>query len=191
MRGVDLLDRLVVEPEALDRAGRHVLGRDVGLLQHLLDDLEPPRRLQVDRQRLLVDVELVEIPGVVIGLAGPQPAAGIAAPRVLDLDHLGAEPGQHLGAGRARLELGEIDDLDALQKIEVLGCRSSLFPPVCRPGDSCAISLAPSQSPPQPRRRLSTARGRLPCTPKVACRNRIMGVTENIRWEFAGRLIIR
>ena len=68
--------------------------------------------------------------GIVIGLAGAQPAAGIAASRVLDLDHLGAEPGQHLGAGRARLELGEIDDLDALQKIEVLGVVAHRSPPV-------------------------------------------------------------
>ena len=118
---VDLLDQLVVEPEALDRAGRHVLGRDVGLFQHVLDDLEPLRGFQIDRDRLLVDVELAEIPGVVIGLAGAQPPAGVAAPRVLDFHHFGAEPRQHLGAGRPRLELREIDDLDALQKVEVLG----------------------------------------------------------------------
>src|SRR5229473_2039397 len=117
---VDFLDGFVVEAEALDRAGRHVLDRDVGLLQQFLDDLEPLWRLQIDRQRLLVDVELVEIPGVVIGLAGPQPAAGIAASRVLDLDHLRAEPGQDLGRGRARLELGEVHHLDALQEIEIL-----------------------------------------------------------------------
>src|SRR5438270_242850 len=31
--GVELFDRVVVEAEALDRAGRHVFDRDVGLLQ--------------------------------------------------------------------------------------------------------------------------------------------------------------
>ncbi len=127
MRGVELLDRFVVEAEALDRAGRHVFDRDIGLLQHFLDDVEPLGRFQIDRQRLLVDVELVEVPGIVVGLAGAQPAAGIAPSRVLDLDHLGAEPGQHLGRGRARLELGEIDDLDALQKVEVLGLVAHRF----------------------------------------------------------------
>src|SRR5262249_55914952 len=97
--------------------------------QHVFDDIEPARGFQVDRQRLLVDVELVKIPRVVVGLAGAQSAAGVAAPRVLDLDDLGAKPSQHLGRGRARLKLGEIDDLYALQKVEVLDvvahCRSS------------------------------------------------------------------
>src|SRR5581483_431292 len=98
-------------------------------------------RLQVDRQRLLVDVELVEIPRVVVGLAGAQPAPGIAAPGVLDLDHLGAEPGEHLGAGRPRLELGEIDDLDALQEIEVLnGLAHSRLLPSVRMTIACALS---------------------------------------------------
>ena len=145
MPRVDFLDRLVVEPEPLDRAGRHVLGRDVGLFQHLLDDLEPLRGLQIDRDRLLVDVELAEIPGIVIGLAGPQAPSGIAAPRVLDFHHLGAEPRQHLGAGRPRLELREIDDFDALQKLEVLclfahGCSLHLIDLAT----ACAISPAPA-----------------------------------------------
>ena len=143
---VDFLDQLVIEAEALDRAGRHVLDRDIGLLQHFLDDIEPLRRFQIDRQRLLVDVELVEIPRVVVGLAGAQPAAGIAAPRVLDLDHLGAKPGQHLGRGRARLELGEIHHLDALQKIEVLDVVAH------RRSSRCAQMLAHSLRLPAPHR---------------------------------------
>src|SRR2546427_12776890 len=118
--GVDLRDLVITEPEALDRPGRHVLDRDVGLLQHLLDALEPARRLEVDRQRSFVGVEHVEVPGVVVGLSGPQPTAGIARLRVLDLDHIGAEPGERLGAGRPRLELGEIDHPDAGETIEVL-----------------------------------------------------------------------
>src|SRR5215468_11168194 len=102
---VDLLDRFVVQAKALDRPWCHVLGHDVGLLDHLLDDLEPLWRFQVQRYRFLVDVELVEVPRVVIGLAGPEPASRIAPPRVLDLDHLGAEPSQDLGRGGPRLEL--------------------------------------------------------------------------------------
>ena len=33
----------------------------------------------------------------------------------LDLQHVGAEPGEHLGAGRAGLDAGEVDDLDSGQ----------------------------------------------------------------------------
>src|SRR5215469_8453048 len=128
---VDLLDRFVVQAKALDRPWCHVFGHDVGLLDHLLDNFEPLWRFQVQRYRLLVDVELVEVPGVVVRFAGAETAAGIAASRVLDLDDLGAKPGQYLGRGRARLELGEIDHLDALQKVEVLGDVTHLVPPVC------------------------------------------------------------
>src|SRR5207253_9566710 len=92
-------------------------------------------------------VELVKIPRVVVGLAVAQPAAGIAAPRVLDLDHLGAEPGQHLGRGRARLELGEIDHLHTLQKVEVLDVVAHLVSSGLRtdPG----TQRAPSRGQPQ------------------------------------------
>jgi hypothetical protein len=34
--------------------------------------------------------------------------------------HVGAEPGERLGAGRARLELGEIDEPDTGETLEVL-----------------------------------------------------------------------
>ncbi len=37
--------------------------------------------------------------------------------RTLDLDHVGAEPGQHLGAGRAGLVVGEVDDANALERL--------------------------------------------------------------------------
>ena len=118
---IDLLDLVVAEPEALDRSRRHVLDRDVGLLQELADDLEPARRLEVERHRSFVGVEHVEVPRVVVGLAGPQPAAGVAGLRVLDLHHVGAEPGERFGARRAGFELGEINDPDAGEAFEVLG----------------------------------------------------------------------
>src|SRR2546425_13107260 len=117
--GVDLLDRVIAEAEALDRAGRHVFDRDIGLFQERAYDLQPARRFEIQGQRLLVGVELVEIPGVVVGLAGAQAAARIAGRRVLDLDHLGAEPGQGFGAGRPRFELGDIHHLDAFETVNL------------------------------------------------------------------------
>ena len=59
--GVDLLQHVVAEAEALDRAGGEVLGEHVGLLDQLLDELDALRGLEVDRRRLLVGVEDLEI----------------------------------------------------------------------------------------------------------------------------------
>src|SRR6516165_357895 len=112
---VQLLDDIIAEAQSLNRAGRHVLDRDIGLFEQLFDDLEPARRFEVERDRFLIRVELVKIPWVVVGLPAAQPPAGIAQPRVLDLDHLAAEPGERLGAGRPRLELREIDDPHAFE----------------------------------------------------------------------------
>src|SRR5438477_5419259 len=41
---VDLLDLIITKPQPLDRPGRHVLDRDIGLFEQLLDDLQPARR---------------------------------------------------------------------------------------------------------------------------------------------------
>src|SRR4051794_37479191 len=60
----------------------------------------------------------MEIPRIVVRLARPQSTAGIAPSRVLDLDHLGAEPGKRFGAGRPCLELREIDDPHAFETIQ-------------------------------------------------------------------------
>src|SRR5262249_194254 len=69
--------------------------------------------------RLLVGVELVKIPGVVVGLAGAQPTAGIASLRVLDLDDLGAEPRERFGARRPSLELRKVDNANAFETIQL------------------------------------------------------------------------
>src|SRR6516225_293372 len=116
---VQLLNDIVTEAEAFDRAGRHVLDRDIGLLQQVFDDLQPARGLQIEGDRLLVGVELVKIPGVVIRLAREQPSARVAGLRVLDLDDLGAEPGERFGAGRPRLELRKVDNPNTFETIQL------------------------------------------------------------------------
>src|SRR5262249_48304027 len=115
---VEALDRVVAEPQSLDRAGRHVLDGDVGRFDQGTNDLEPARRLQVQGHRLFVGVELVEVPGVVVGFAGLQPAAGITGVARLDLHHFGAKPGEGFRAGRPGLELGEVDDANILETVE-------------------------------------------------------------------------
>ncbi len=104
--GVDRADDVVAEPQPLDRAGREVLGEDVGLLHHLLDQSQAALGLQVDGERPLVGIVHHEVVG--IAEAG---AAGLAARR-LDLGDVGAHPGERFGAGRARLELRQIKHAD-------------------------------------------------------------------------------
>ena len=74
--------------------------------------------LQVERQAALVGVEGEEEEAVGVG---PVPLsvyrAGLALARLLDLDHVGAQPGQHLAARRPGLVVREIDDADARQRL--------------------------------------------------------------------------
>src|SRR4029077_10182276 len=98
---VQLLDHVVAEPQPLDRAGRHILDGHVGFLEQGLDDLEGARRFEVEGYRFLVGVELVEVPGVVVGLTGPLPPAGIAGHRLFDLAHLCDERGRRLAGWSA------------------------------------------------------------------------------------------
>ena len=121
------------EPQLLDRARRHVLDEHVGLCRHLLDQRETARRFQIDRDRFLVGVVDHEVIGVGAGLrAGAEDAAGLAAPRVLDLDDLGAELGHHLGAGRPGLELRQVEHANPGEAVRRGGgfC-PSLPPAVC------------------------------------------------------------
>ena len=110
---VERVQRLPAEPQPLDRAGGEILDKDIGPLRHFLDQREPALGFEVDRDRFLVGVVDHEIIGVGAGL-GPaaEPPAGLAALWVLDLDDLGAEPGERLGAGGPRLELREVENPD-------------------------------------------------------------------------------
>ena len=113
-RRVDRADHVGPEAEPLDRAGGEVLAEDVGLLRHLLHQFDAARVLQIDRDRALVGVVLQEIIGVLSRLAAGG-AAGIAQLGVLHLHHIGAHPGERLGAGRSGLELRQVQHLHAGQ----------------------------------------------------------------------------
>src|SRR5271166_5425927 len=75
---VEIAHHVVAETEPLDGAGRVVLHADVRLAQQVLHKIEAARRFQVERDRLLVGVEHVEVIGVVVRLAGAQAATGVA-----------------------------------------------------------------------------------------------------------------
>src|SRR6266496_6851863 len=72
--------------------------------------------LEVERQAPLVAVEGEEEEGVRVRpvlLAIPR---DVSPARLLDLDHVGAEPGQDLSTRRPRLVVGDVDDTDPRER---------------------------------------------------------------------------
>src|SRR5499427_2185875 len=71
----------------------------------------------------LVRIEHHEVVAVRILAIRRRAASLLSAGRVLDLDDLGAEPGERLGDGGTRLELREINHLDAGERRSHHGLR--------------------------------------------------------------------
>jgi hypothetical protein len=113
--GVQLLDALPGEAHAVERAGAEVLDQHVGFADQLLQHHLALGLLGVQRQRALVAVEHGEVECVDVRDVAQLRARDVAGARALDLDHVGAEPGQHLCAGGTGLDMGEVDDLDAVE----------------------------------------------------------------------------
>src|SRR5262249_12975244 len=94
---IELAQRLVPETQPVHRARAHVFDHDVRRLHEILEHLASARRLEVERDALLVRVQQHEEPRVLTTLVGQREAAGLAAWR-LDLDDLGPQPREHLRA---------------------------------------------------------------------------------------------
>src|SRR5690606_28577862 len=113
--GIELRDSLVVEAQTLDHPGGIVLYEDIRIADKRTQDLFAPLVLQVERHAALIRVKVNEVEGVgVLPVGGGAPSL-LAADGRLDLDDVGAEPGEHLGAGRAGLELREVHDANPMQ----------------------------------------------------------------------------
>ena len=113
---VELLDALPGQAHAVERAGREVLDQHVAGLHQALEDLHALRVLAVDGDRALVVVQHGEIEAVGVGHVLQLAARDVADARTLDLDHVGAEPGEELRAGRPRLHMGEVENADAFER---------------------------------------------------------------------------
>ena len=113
---VDLVDLVPAEAELLHVARADVLDKDVGVFEQIGQDLLAFRILHIQRDRLLVGVELQEVQRIgavdIIHLV----TGRVAALDLLELDDFCAQPSQHLGARRAGLHLGPVDDLDARKR---------------------------------------------------------------------------
>src|SRR5262245_25388208 len=120
---VGLVDVLPGETHAVERTRREILHQHVAVLDQPLEDLLALGMLGVDGDRALVAVEHGEIEAV-----GPLHVAQLAAGDVadagpLDLDHVGAQVGEELRAGRTRLHVGEIEDAHAIERLAGLAPR--------------------------------------------------------------------
>ncbi len=112
---VEAGQRLVPKPETLHRAGAEVLDHDVGLLDHVLEHLAAARGFEIERHAPLVRVHQTEEDRVHVGPL-TEPTARSLTRRWLDLDDLGAEPGQGLGAAWSCFVLGEVENADTVER---------------------------------------------------------------------------
>jgi hypothetical protein len=108
---VDLLHRLVVDAEPVLDRGLEVLDDDIGLCRQFHEDFEPLLAFQVEGDRALVAVQVLEV-GAVAAAAG---RVGMLAGR-LDLDHIGAPVRKLPHRGRAGAVGGQVDHRKAIER---------------------------------------------------------------------------
>src|SRR5579862_7596311 len=96
---VELLQPLPGEAHAIENAGAEILDQHVAGFNEAFEDLFALRVLRVERDRALVVVEHGEIEAVGAGHVAQLRARDVANAGALDLDAIGAEPREQLGAG--------------------------------------------------------------------------------------------
>ena len=107
---VDFLDSLPGKAHAVKRSGCEVLDHHVTDLDESGQDLPAGLVLRVELDRTLVVVEHREIQAVGSGHVHQLLPGRVAHARTLDLDHVRPEPCKKLGAGRAGLDMGEVQN---------------------------------------------------------------------------------
>ena len=106
----------VTETEPVHHAGAEVFDQHVRRFDQAPQHLRAARRLQVQRDALLVAVHHQERGRLVADLGRNHVAGVVAGRNFLDLDDLGAHVGEHQRAGRARHDMRQIDDLQSTQR---------------------------------------------------------------------------
>ena len=112
---IQFLDSLPREAHAVERARGEVLHQHIAVLDQLLEHFLALLALGVERYRALVMVQHGEIKTVDIRDIAQLFARHITRARLLDLDHIGAEPGEQLSAGRPGLHVSEIENANSVQ----------------------------------------------------------------------------
>ena len=114
---VGLVDVLPGQAHAVERAGREILDQHVAMLDQALEDVLALGMLGIDRDRALVAVEHREVERVGALHVAQLAAGDVADAGPLHLDAVGAHVAEELRAGRARLHVGEVEHLDAVERL--------------------------------------------------------------------------
>ena len=117
---VDLLQRLIIDAEAVLHVGPEVLDHDVGLFDQPLEGRETLRRFQIERHAAFVALKILEV-GAFARTA--RPLAFREMRRRLDLDDVGAPVGELAHAGRPRAHARQIENGEAGKGLGGLGKR--------------------------------------------------------------------
>src|SRR5262249_37220875 len=100
---------------SIDRTRREVLDHHVAFLDQLREDCGACRRLRIERYAAFVGIQHREIKAVGSRNVSQLTAGGISLARLFNLDDVGAEPRQNLGAGRSRLDMCHVQNPYTLQ----------------------------------------------------------------------------
>jgi hypothetical protein len=123
--GIDLAQRRVGEAELGRQIAAQVVVHGVGNTDQVVQDGLAVGMLEIEGERLLPAVERLEVERVAAGRVRPHVASDVAPDgRILDLDDLGAQVGQQLGAEGPGPELRDGDEAQAGQHCWS-GCREA------------------------------------------------------------------
>src|SRR5579862_8295561 len=118
---VDRCEIHIAEPEPMRDALAKILHEDVAVRGESMDNLARLRRFQIQRDTFLVLVvrlEIIVAPALHRRAAGHRrdSAAGIAPLALLDLDHLGAQVGEHLLGDWPLLPYRPVDNSNSVKR---------------------------------------------------------------------------
>src|SRR6185295_8998365 len=120
---IGLVDVVPGQPHAVERTGSEILHQHVAMLDQPLEDFLALGMLGVDRDRALVAVQHREVERVRPLHVAQLPARDVADAGTLDLDAVGTHVGKKLGARRTGLDVGEVENLDAVERLAGLAVR--------------------------------------------------------------------
>ncbi len=104
-------ERVVAEPEPVEVAGAEVLDDDVGPRREAPHRLAAGLGLEIERDRALVAIRRRVVGRGAVGQERRAPSARVVArARTLDLDDIGAQIAEHLGAERTRENAREVQN---------------------------------------------------------------------------------